>query len=133
MDKDKSLQVRKENIFTKFLNFFKNLFKPKKQELGYIQQDIILEKERVQNIVTPEVKKDFKSEIKIGQENNELLYLQKKFENNEVTISSMSNEQIRDLIILYKEQVRNLKAKINEKKSELNTRKSKLENYSVNI
>ena len=133
MDKNKSLQVRKENMFTKFLNFFKNLFKQKKQELGYIQQDIILEKERVQNIVTPEVKKDFKSEIKIGQENNELLYLQKKFENNEVTISSMSNEQIRDLIILYKEQVRNLKAKINEKKSELNTRKSKLENYSVNI
>lgn len=133
MDKNKSLQVRKENIFTKFLNFFKNLFKTKKQELGYIQQDIILEKERVQNIVTPEVKRDFKSEIKIGQENNELLYLQKKFENNEVTISSMSNEQIRDLIILYKEQVRNLKAKINEKKSELNTRKSKLENYSVNI
>lgn len=133
MDKNKSLQVRKENIFTKFLNFFKNIFKSKKQEPGYIQQDIILEKERVQNIVTPEVKKDFKSEIKIGQENNELLYLQKKFENNEVTISSMSNDQIRDLIILYKEQVRNLKEKIKEKKTELNTRKSKLDNYSVNI
>lgn len=133
MDKNKSLQVRKENIFTKFLNFFKNIFKSKKQEPGYIQQDIILEKERVKNIVTPEVKKDFKSEIKIGQENNELLYLQKKFENNEVTISSMSNDQIRDLIILYKEQVRNLKEKIKEKKTELNTRKSKLDNYSVNI
>lgn len=121
MDRSKSLQVIKnDNIFTKFIKFFKKLwFKPKDNELGYTQKDIILEKERVTNIITPVEKKEFIDGIKIEAKNDETLSLQKQFESNEKSADSMTDDQINSLILLYKEQIAILREKINIKRAEL--------------
>ncbi len=132
MDTNKSLQVRKEGIFTKFLNFFINLFKAKKETLGYTEKDIILQKERVKNIITPVEKKEFKDRIKVEAKNEETLMLQKQFEDNEDAADNMTEEQINSLILLYKEQVSALTEKINNKRIELEKTMSRINNYSTN-
>lgn len=119
MDRDKSLQVRKENFFTKFINFFKGLFKKDKNNLGYTQKDIILQKERVRNIITPVEKKEFKDGVKVEVKNDETLNLQKQFESNEESANNMTDEQINSLILLYKDQVATLREKINIRRAEL--------------
>lgn len=132
MDIDKSLQVRKEGVFTKFLNFFRNLFKTKKAPQGYTEKNIILQKERVQNIITPVEKKEFKDGIKINAKNEETIKLQKQFEADANSADNMSEEQINSLILLYKEQVSALTEKINNKRIELEKTMNRLNNYSTN-
>lgn len=119
MDRDKSLQVRKENFFTKFINFFKGLLKKDKNNLGYTQKDIILQKERVRNIITPVEKKEFKDGVKVEVKTDETLNLQKQFESNEESANNMTDEQINSLILLYKDQVATLREKINMRRAEL--------------
>lgn len=119
MDIDKSLQVRKENFFTKFINFFKGLFKKDKNNSGYTQKDIILQKERVRNIITPVEKKEFKDGVKVEVKTDETLNLQKQFESNEESANNMTDEQINSLILLYKDQVATLREKINVRRAEL--------------
>lgn len=132
MDTNKSLQVRKEGVFTKFLNFFRNLFKSKRNSLGYTEKNIILQKERVQNIITPVEKKEFKDGIKVEVKNDETLMLQKQFEENENAADNMTEEQINSLILLYKEQVSALTEKINNKRIELEKTMNRINNYSTN-
>lgn len=133
MEENKSLQVRKEGVFTKFLNFFKKLFKSNKPKVGYTQKDIILQKERVTNIITPIEKKEFKDGIKIEAKTDETLMLQKQFEDNENSADDMSEEQINSLIMLYKEQVATLREKINNKRVELEKTMNSINNYSTNV
>lgn len=130
MDINKSLQVRKESVFTKFLNFFRKLFKTNKQEPAYIEKDIILQKERVKNIITPVEKKEFKDGIKVEAKNEETLKLQKQFEDNENSVDSMTEEQINSLILLYKEQVSTLTEKINKKRIELERTLKRMSDFS---
>lgn len=128
MEENKSLQVRKEGIFTKFLNFFRNLFKSNKPK--YTQMDIHLDKEPVENIITPVEKKDFKEEMRVEIEKDGTLELQKQFEENESSVENMTEEEVNKLIMLYKDQVSILRETINIKRNELEKR---LNNYSENI
>ncbi len=133
MEENKSLQVRKEGIVTKFLNFFRNIFKSNKNKLGYTEKDIILQKERVTNIITPVEKKEFKDGIKIEVKTDETLMLQKQFEDNEKSADDMTEEQINSLILLYKEQVATLREKINNKRLELEKTMNNINSYSANV
>ena len=133
MEENKSLQVRKEGIVTKFLNFFRNIFKSNKNKLGYTEKDIILQKERVTNIITPVEKKEFKDGIKIEVKTDETLMLQKQYEDNEKSADDMTEEQINSLILLYKEQVATLREKINNKRLELEKTMNNINSYSANV
>ena len=133
MEENKSLQVRKKGNVTKFLNFFKNIFKSNKNKLGYTEKDIILQKERVTNIITPVEKKEFKDGIKIEVKTDETLMLQKQFEDNEKSADDMTEEQINSLILLYKEQVATLREKINNKRLELEKTMNNINSYSANV
>lgn len=75
-------------------------------------------------------RKNFLNEIKVNkQEDTELLKLQHKFENKEINLSMMSNEEIHNLNELYTRQLSELKRKIDNKKTELNITNHRISNY----
>ena len=110
--KNKSLQVRKENIFTKFMDFVKKIFKKKETKENTKQEPIVN--------TTEENKSDFFEKYRVHQENSELLNLQNQFEKGEIDLCTMSNEEVRELNLLYKRQILDLNARLNNKKAELN-------------
>lgn len=122
---NKYLQVRKESIFTRFVNFIKGIFGKK------VEQEIPAP---VETIEKKEVKSNFFDEIRIyKEENKELLDLQSKYENNEIDLCVMSNEEIHELNSLYKRQVSDLKKKLDDKKTQLAIMKNRIKSYSANM
>ena len=120
---NKYLQVRRENIFTRFINFIKGIFGYKAKEETSIQ---------VEKVETKDLKSDFLNNIRINkQENEELISLQSKYENGEIKLSTLSDEEIDELDLLYKRQVGDLKKKLDDRKTQLNIIKHRMENYSV--
>lgn len=122
---NKYLQVRKENIFTKFVNFIRGIF-GKKIELEVPKQ-----------IETPErqgIKSNFFDDIRVNkEENKELIDLQSKYENNEINLAMLSDKEIDELDLLYKRQVTDLKKKLDDRKTQLNIMKHRIESYSTNM
>ena len=110
--KNKSLQVRKENIFTKFMDFVKKIFKKKETKENTKQEPIVN--------TTEENKSDFFEKYRVHQENSELLNLQNQFEKGEIDLCTMSNEEVHELNLLHKRQILDLNARLNNKKAELN-------------
>lgn len=122
---NKYLQVRKESIFTRFVNFIKGIFGKK------VEQEIPAP---VETIEKKDVKSNFFDEIRINkEENKELLDLQSKYENNEIDLCVMSNEEIHELNSLYKRQVSDLKKKLDDKKTQLAIMKNRIKSYSANM
>ena len=122
---NKYLQVRKESIFTRFVNFIKGIFGKK------VEQEIPAP---VETIEKKEVKSNFFDEIRIyKEENKELLDLQSKYENNEIDLCVMSNEEIHELNSLYKRQVSDLKKKLDDKKTQLAIMQNRIKSYSANM
>lgn len=114
-----------QRIFYRFVNFINKIF-GKKVEQEVLGSSEISEKK--------EAKSDFFDEIRIyNEENKELLDLQRKYENKEVSLGMMSNEEIHELNLLYKRQVSDLMEKLNDKKAQLAVMKNKIEVYSENI
>ena len=108
---NKYLQIRKENIFTKFVKFIKGIFGKR------VIEEVKYEEEIAQKQKT---KTTFIEELKIEQPvDTELIKLQKQFENNEIDLKQMSNEQINKLNKLYKKQISELKEKLQSRKIEL--------------
>lgn len=117
----KYLQViKKENIFKKIIKFFRKAFYRK---TNTIEENVInIENKPEDN------KKDFLNQIKIEQEDPNLLSIQEKYENGEIELSSLSDEEIHNLNLLYKRQIEDLKKKLDDKKTQLNFEKYKLKN-----
>ena len=118
----KYLQVRKENIFTKFINFFRKMLY--KQPTNIEQPDITNE--------DINKKTDFLNSIKIEQDDPYIIDLQNKFENKEIELSSLSDEEVHNLNLLYKKQIHDLKRKLEEKKTEINIIENRIKIYSAN-
>lgn len=122
---NKYLQVRKESIFAKFINFIKGIFEKK------VEQEILTQ---VEQIESKEVKSNFFDEIKINKkENKELIDLQSKYENNELDLAMLSDEKIDELNSIYKRQVVDLKKKLDDKKTQLGIMKHRIKSYSTNM
>lgn len=122
---NKYLQVRKESIFTKFINFIKGIFTKK------VEQEIPTKIETIEN---KDVKSDFLNNIRIyKEENKELLDLQSKYENKEIDLAVMSDEEVHELNLLYKRQISDLKKNLEDKKTQLSIMKHKIKNYSANM
>jgi len=122
---NKYLQVRKESIFTRFINFIKGIFGKK------VEQEIPTQVETIEN---RDVKSKFLGEIRIyKEENKELLDLQSKYENKEIDLGAMSDEEIHELNLLYKRQVSDLKKNLEDKKTQLSIMKHRIKNYLSNM
>jgi len=121
----KYLQVINKNIFTRFINFIKGIFSRKADNKNSAEEESIENKD---------VKFDFVNNIKIyKEENNEILDLQSKYENKEIDLAEMSDEEIHELNLLYKKQVEELKKKIEDETTQISMLKYKIKKYSTNI
>ena len=115
----KYLQVRKENIFTRFIKAI--LWKKVRQENPAQEEN----KRR---------KSNFFDELTINkEEDKKLIDLQRKYENNELDLAMLSDEEIDELDLLYKRQVDDLKKKLDHKKTQLNIMKYRIKSYSPNV
>lgn len=56
-----------------------------------------------------------------------------KYENNEIDLCVMSNEEIHELNSLYKRQVLDLKKKLDDPKTQLAIMKNRIKSYSANM
>lgn len=97
---NKSLQIRKATILSKIVNFIKGLFRPKYKAIN--QHNPI-------STSLDENTQDF-----------ELINLQDKFENNQIKLSELSDNQLQNLNNLYQNQIKVLKQTLNYKKIEMN-------------
>lgn len=115
-----------ENIFARFINFIKKIIG--KKEIKQIPS-------KTETTTNEKQKTDFLDELKLYKEEEDvnLLKLQNQYEKNEIDLSSMTDEQIHDLNLLYNRQVAELKKKLNDKKTELAIMQYKIESYSANI
>lgn len=121
---NKYLQVRKENIFTRFVNFIRGIFGKK------VVQEVPTQVEKIEN---NDIKSNFFDDIKIEkEENKELIELQTKYENNEINLAMLSDKEIDELDLLYKRQVTELKKKLEDRRTLLNIIKHRMGNYSTN-
>ena len=100
---NKSLQIRKATIFSKIVNFIKGLFKPKYKAINQHNPSSV-------SLIDSE--QDF-----------ELISLQDKFENNQIKLSELSDNQVQNLNTLYLKQIDILKQTLSYKKIEMNITK----------
>lgn len=122
---NKNLQVRKESVFTRFVNFIRGMFWKK------IEQEVPAQLETTEN---NEIKSNFFDEIRVDrEENTKLIDLQRKYENNEIDLAMLSDEEIEELDLLYKRQVADLKEKLDDRKNQLNIMKNRIKSYSENV
>lgn len=110
MESNKSLIVRKNNLFTSILSFFRGLFKKEKIE-EKVTEDIV-EKD--------DTRTKFLNSIREEQDNPETVRLQQAYEKNEINAEEMSYEQILNLNKLYKRQIKKIDEDLNEKKISVN-------------
>ena len=122
---NKNLQVRKESVFTRFVNFIRGMFWKK------IEQEVPAQLETTEN---NEIKSNFFDEIRVDrEENTKLIDLQRKYENNEIDLAMLSDEEIEELDLLYKRQVADLKEKLDDRKNQLNIMKNRIKSYAENV
>ena len=117
MTEEKSLTVKKENIFTKISNFFKNLFKVKSSKENV--QVISEPGEKVEN--KEEDKNSFIQELRKPIEEENLVEDLKK---NPGLLDSMSDEKLDEVFEIIKNKQQMLKQKIESLKKQINERKA---------
>ena len=142
--KDKYLIEKKENIFTKFLNFLKNLFKKdtknnieksdiysneiyKNENQSSNYNNYISESTSKKEEYTTKYESDFLNYLRVdNRENPELLELQRRFESKEILMSEMSEKDLIRLNDLYNRQINNMKRDLENKKTKVGMLKFKL-------
>lgn len=120
---DKYLEVRKENIFSKISNFFKNIFKKKVNVELHQQVEVTEEKENTEK-------------VEVNSKENEedrLLKLQNQFESNIIDISAISDEDLEALYSLYQKQNDELRKILADKLNQLEIIKNRIQNYKANM
>lgn len=142
--KDKYLIEKKENIFTKILNFLKNLFKKdtknnieksdiysneiyKDENQSSNYNNSISESTSKEEENTTKYESDFLNYLRVdNRENPELLELQRRFESKEILMSEMSEKDLIRLNDLYNRQINNMKRDLENKKTKVGMLKFKL-------
>lgn len=110
----------KESIFTRFINFIKRVFGNEEPKQIPAETKVIQKQEP---------KSNFFDDLRISEEKVEdspIIKLQNQFENGEMDLCFMSDEEIHNLSQLYKTQVADLKTKLKNKQQELNMLQKKL-------
>lgn len=124
----KSLQIQNNSFLHKIRIFIRNLFVKKSFE----SSDSSVTNVQTSNTYSQNEKETFLNSVKIGNTNinPDLLELQNKFENREITISELTTSQINSLKELYNNQVSNLHKILNDRQTELVFLKLKLSSYN---
>ena len=119
---NKYLQVRKNNIFQKLVSFLKNLFKINKD----INNTMNIKKNNDITRISKN-KNEFHNEIKPEEQfDKEILELQVKYQQKEIELKDLSDEQVHKLNLLYIKQKKDLLKKIDNLETEINMIKYQL-------
>lgn len=112
MDNNELTLGQKSGFISKFLNFFKRIFKftpalPETQTLNdkVTNTDVFENSESVNNNVD-------ELNVKSNEESLELLKLQEKFESNQIKLTDLSDDEITNLNHLYQRQIDDLKLQL---------------------
>lgn len=140
--KNDYLIEKKDNIITKMINFFRNIFykeRDSKTDINDVEND-----DKVENIKEIETQEnieenvsqretEFLNYIRVNKkEDPELIELQKKFENKEILMSELSDEELINLNELYQRQIDNMKRELENKKTKIGMLKFKLSRQLLN-
>lgn len=100
MSKENLPQIIRENIFTKIVKWLKKIINKKvKSNVDFSQN----------NIIKNTTKEDFISNIKV-EENIKMK--QKRLKDNRINISELSDKELKQMIELYKSQIKRKKTEI---------------------
>lgn len=92
------IEVKRENVFEKIKMWFKKLIK---KEVDTQYNSNIENKKEIKN-------ENFIKSIKIDDK-SKLIILQNKLKNNEIQISDLTDEELKDMIELYEQQIQQKK------------------------
>lgn len=112
-------QVIQEGFFTKIKKWFLKFFRKQKSIESQIQA-----LDDVQNDINEINKENFMQNIKVENKDN-IIILQRKIKEKQIEIADLTNQELDEIITLYKEQ-------IEEKKVKLRQYRIKIKNIEVN-
>lgn len=102
---------RKENFLDKIINFFKNIFgsknkAPTNQEELHTENKIEIDAENYvpQYKTIDNVEDSFTEGLKV-EDKSYIIFLQQKLKNNEIRVEELSDQELDDMIALYKMQL----------------------------
>lgn len=113
--KNDLIELNPNSIFNKIKLFFNKIFYKSKKE--QIEKVNVIKEDSSKNPIITEIKEE--KIIDFGQGNREMLDLQKKFHSGEVKSNELSPDQIRELILLYNKQNKQLEISNELKKQKL--------------
>lgn len=102
-------QVIHEGFFTKIKNWFNNFFR-KQKSIEYPIQESLNE---LHNKMDENSKENFVQDIKVENKDN-ILKLQRKIKENEIGISDLTDQELDEIIELYKGQIEEKKQKLKQ-------------------
>lgn len=105
--KNIQLTPYKENIFKKIKNFFKKIFK--KQEFNPNEVSVI--EERLVSTSNPILQEEETNQKDEAYDRKKILKIRTQFENDEIDVDDLSEEEIDELINLYNEETEIIKQK----------------------
>ena len=119
MENKELIKKEEKNIFSKIVNYFKNIFyKSKVESIESIQETPIQEEIKEEK---QENTNDFIESLKVQEVMDyfSILTLQNKFEAGEITEDDLSDEEYEALAQKYIQEIEELKIKINQRKVQL--------------
>lgn len=102
-------QVIQEGFFTKIKNWFLKIFR-KQKKAEYLIEDTV---EKVYSEVDKSNKEKFIQNIKV-EDKEKIIMLQRKIKEKQIEISDLTNEELDEMIELYKSQIEEKKVKLQQ-------------------
>jgi len=106
---EKLPQVIQESFFTKIKNWFNKFFRKQKSIENSIQENL----NEINNEIYEDSKADFVQNIKVKNKDN-ILLLQRKIKEKQMEISELTDQELDEIIALYKGQIEEKKQKLKQ-------------------
>ena len=107
IDKDKSLIKAEKNIFKRFLNFFKSIFKKKEYKTEQSTKVQQLDEDKIEQFAdTQEPVKDKISELNGKDEKNKFFKLYSEVKYNNIEMSNLNSKDLLKVNLIIKEEIK---------------------------
>lgn len=107
-------EIKKEGIFTKIKNWFKKLFSKDEIIVEPIEEAI----REINHNIDEINKEDFKKSLQI-QSKDRILALHRKLKEKQIEIADLTDEELDELIELYKKKIKEKKDKIRKYRNQI--------------
>lgn len=112
-------QIRRDGIFTKIKNWFKNLFR---KEKVIIEEPIHTTIQEIDKQVEEIKKNSFKENLQI-ESKDKILMLQRKLKEKQIEIADLTDEELDEMIELYRKQILEKKKQLEQYRNKINSKK----------